>query len=163
MTPRQARLGTSRRKNYCSTWQDKARTEERSPKMVRAAMPRLRALRTCCPLQTPAQAWKKLMTTTIGGCQPEGLRPPSVQKAWPSRFPRERRPALQNQPSSLSLSCFLTPKKYICLLCLAWHIVQEASPCHGRRRGTFTMIVFKQSMDMSARWPKGSHTNIQGR
>jgi len=34
---------------------------------------------------------------------------------------------------------------------LAWHIVQEASPCHGRRRGTFTMIVFKQSMDMSAR------------
>ena len=56
MTPRQARLGTSRRKNYCSTWQDKARTEERSPKMVRAAMPRLRALSTCCPLQTPAQA-----------------------------------------------------------------------------------------------------------
>ena len=26
MTPRQARLGTSRRRNYCCTWQDKART-----------------------------------------------------------------------------------------------------------------------------------------
>jgi len=61
---------------------------------------------------TSCMCMKKAMTTTDGSCQPGVLCPPSGKKGWASWFVQKRWPALQNQLSILSLSCFLNRCKY---------------------------------------------------
>ena len=149
MTPRQARLGTSRRRNYCSTWQDKARTVQ-SENGARSYA-QAESAKHMLSFANPRTGMKK--TNDHNDWWLPARRPLSTFRAKSMAVEVSPRKAAHFAESTFQpiIVLFSYQKKYICLLCLAWHIVQEASPCHGRRRGTFTMIVFKQSMDMSAR------------
>jgi len=108
---------------------------------------------------TSCMCMKKAMTTTDGSCQPGVLCPPSGKKGWASWFVQKRWPALQNQLSILSLSCFLNRCKYS---------MSTALILAYRARGKLFVMTAgaeclqsasNSSNEMSGRWPRDSQTN----